>query len=92
MAAKTKQQQFTRAEAKQTGDKLGIDWEKFDVKEFLLGMNTECATGVYNPITKFATDDPIQIGKIVRAHLQESPTYYTCWMQREKAAALATAS
>lgn len=89
MVAKKTQQRFTRADAQRVGDKLAIDWNTVDVKEFLLGMNTEYTTGVYNPITKFATDDPILIGKIVRTHLQESPEYYTRWIQSEKAAKLA---
>lgn len=84
MAAKSKQKQFTRAEAKQIGDKLGMDWDIVDLGEFWLGMNTEYANGVYNPITKFATDDPILIGKIVRTNLHEAPEYYTRWLEEEK--------
>jgi len=88
MAAKITQNLFTLADAKAVGDKLGVDWNSFDVKEFRLGLNTELTIGAYNPITKFATDDPILIGKIVRAHLNEAPTYYTDWLQSEKEEAL----
>lgn len=78
---------FTLAEAKVIGEKLGIDWKQFDAAEFRLGMNAELADGAVNPMTGFATDDPIVIGKVVRAHLNEAPDYYTQWAEMEKAAA-----
>ena len=37
-------------------------------------------------MTSFASDDPIMIGKVVRAHLNEFPDYYTQWAQMEKEA------
>ncbi len=82
----SKRKPFTIAEAKNIGDKLGIDWETFDVKQFRLGLNAELADGTYNPVTSFASDDPIMIGKVVRAHLKEFPDYYTQWAQMEKEA------
>ena len=87
MDSQTKQKRFTLAEAKVIGDKLGMDWETFDVKQFRLGMNAELADGAYNPLTSFASNDPILIGKAVRLHLNEDPDYYTKWAQMEKAAA-----
>ena len=80
----TKYKLFTLAEAKVIGDKLGMDWEAFDLKQFRLGLNTELLDGTYNPITSFASDDPILIGKIVRAHLNKCPDYYTYWAKRAK--------
>ena len=85
--SQTIQKSFTLAAAKKVGDKLGVDWKEFDLSQFRLGLNVEIAVGVYNPITIRAVDDPIQIGKIVRAHLHESPDYYTQWVQMEKATA-----
>ncbi len=84
----SKRKPFTPAEAKTTGEKLGIDWQKFTVKQFLAGMNAELADGTYNPMTNFASDDPNLVGKVVRAHLNESPDYYTQWTQMEKEAEL----
>ncbi len=86
MISNSKRKPFTLAEAKSIGDKLGIDWGKFDVKQFRLGLNAELADGTYNPVTSFASDDPIMIGKVVRAHLNEFPDYYTQWAQMEKEA------
>ena len=84
----SKRKPFTQAEAKIIGEKLGINWQKFTVKQFLAGMNAELADGTYNPMTNFASDDPILVGKVVRAHLNESPDYYTQWTQMEKEAEL----
>ncbi len=89
MVTKNEQKQFTLAEAKVIGDKLGINWETFDVKQFRLGLNAELTDGAYNPVTSFASEDPILIGKIVRPHLNEFPDYYSHWAQREKEAELA---
>ena len=83
---KSKRKPFTLAAAKIIGDKLEIDWAKFDVKQFRMGMNAELADGTYNPVTGFASDDPILVGKVVRAHLNEFPDYYTQWAQMEKEA------
>lgn len=83
---KTKRKLFTAREAKEIGDKLGIDWEQIDIKQFHRGMNAELEDGAYNPVTNFASDDPILVGKVVRAHLHESANYYTEWAKMEKKA------
>lgn len=83
--ATTKRKRFTLAEAKQIGDSLGVDWQQFDVAQFRTGLNTELADGTYNPVTKFASDDPILVGKVVRTQLNKTPDYYTHWAAHEKA-------
>lgn len=87
MMSKSIRKEFTLAEAKVIGEKLGIDWKGFDVKQFRAGLNAELEDGIYNPITNLVSDDPILIGKVVRAHLNEAPDYYTHWAEMEKAAA-----
>ncbi|MEZ4870062.1 MAG: DUF5661 family protein [Caldilineaceae bacterium] len=82
----TKHKKFTLKEAKAIGDKLGMNWTIFDIKQFRLGLNAEVKDGAYNQLTNFATDDPILIGKVVRTHLNESPDYYTHWAEMEKEA------
>jgi Protein of unknown function (DUF5661) len=59
---------------------------QFDVNQFRDGMNTELTAGTYNPVTHFASDDPILVGKVVRAHLNKTSDYYTQWAAGEKAA------
>ncbi len=84
---KATHKKYSVAEAKALGERLGITWQEFDVEQFRLGLNAEIEDGTYNPTTGFATDDPIVVGKIVRAHLNEAADYYTEWVKAEKAAA-----
>ena len=87
MTKKQTPKQYTLAEARALGDKLGLDWDTFTVYQFRTGLNAELADGAYNPLTGLPTDDPIQLGKIVRTHLGESQDYYVQWAEMEKAAA-----
>ncbi len=87
MNANSTPKQYTLAEARAIGDKLNMDWDVFTVNQYCIGLNAESADGVYNPITGFASDDPILVGKIVRAHLNESHDYYVLWARMEKTAA-----
>lgn len=82
----SKRKRFTVAEAKDVGERLGIQWDQFDVNQFRDGMNAELAAGTYNPVTHFASDDPILVGKVVRTHLNKTPDYYMQWAAGEKAA------
>lgn len=70
-------QSFTAEEAKEVGAKLGIDWSKFDIEQFRMGMDVELEHGLRDPHTNVTGDDPIITGKIALAHLNEFPDYYT---------------
>ncbi|GAG73403.1 unnamed protein product, partial [marine sediment metagenome] len=37
----TVKKHFTAEEAKKIGEELGIDWSKFDVEQFRVGMDVE---------------------------------------------------
>jgi len=65
------------SEAGKIGDALGIRWESFTVAPFLLGLNVELEHGSCNPATDVTHDDPILTGKLVLAHLNDFPDYYT---------------
>ena len=67
---------FTADEAKKIGDTLGIDWSKFDVEQFRIGLNVELEHGKRDPATNVTNDDPIMTGKIALAHLDEFQDYY----------------
>lgn len=64
-------------QAKRVGEELGIDWSRFDVEQFRVGMEVELEHGSADPITNVTHDDPIMTGKIALAHLNEFPDYYT---------------
>jgi len=69
---------FSLTDAKEIGQKIGIDWNrsKFDVNQFLIGINVELEHGLRDPDTDVTGNDPIMTGKIARAHLNEFPDYY----------------
>lgn len=75
---------FIEEEAKRIGEELGIDWSKFDVRQFLMGLNVELEHGLVNPKTNVTNDDEIMTGKIALAHLNEFPDYYTRLEKMEK--------
>ena len=67
---------FTTEQAKEIGEKIGIDWSKFDVEQFRHGMDVELEHGTVDPDTDVTSDDPLVTGKIALAHLNEFPDYY----------------
>lgn len=83
MSAKKK---FTLEEAREYGERLGIDWKKFDVEEFRMGMDVELEHGRADDLTNVTNDDPFTTAKIALAHLNEFPDYYTRLMKMEKEA------
>lgn len=68
---------FTTEQAREYGEKLGIDWKKFDVEEFCIGMDVELEHGERDSLTNVTNDDPVATAKIALAHLNEFPDYYT---------------
>ena len=68
--------QFSEEEARETGEKLGIKWDEFDVDQFRRGMNVELEHGFRDSLTNVTNDDSLVTGKIALAHLNEFPDYY----------------
>ncbi|MHB1346372.1 MAG: DUF5661 family protein [Candidatus Humimicrobiaceae bacterium] len=68
---------FSEDKAKEIGEKLGIDWTKWDIEQFRRGMDVELEHGTRDPHTNVTNDDPLVTGKIALAHLNEFPDYYT---------------
>ena len=60
----TGKKHFTNEEARQIGKKLGIDWSKFDVDQYRMGLDVELEHGLVDPHTNVTNDDPIITGKI----------------------------
>ncbi len=73
----TEKRKFTSEEAKWAGDELGIDWLKFDLEQFRMGLEVELEHGVVDPVTNVTNDDLTMTAKIALAHLKEIPDYYT---------------
>ena len=68
---------FGFEEAKIIGEKLGLKWDKFDVEQFLMGINVELEHGQRDLFTNVTDDNIMTTGKIALAHLNEFPDYYT---------------
>lgn len=80
------QKKFDQKEAKEVGERLGIDWQDFDVDQFRRGMNVELEHGQRDSKTNVSGDDPLTTGKIALAHLLEFPDYYDRLEKMEKEA------
>jgi Protein of unknown function (DUF5661) len=68
---------FTIEDANRIGESLGIDWSKFNVEQFKMGLEVELEHGKRDSLTDVTHDDEITTGKIALAHLDEIPDYYT---------------
>ena len=68
---------FSREDAKKVGETLGVDWSKFDIEQFRMGLDVELEHGIRNEHTDVTHDDEIMTGKIALAHLNEFPDYYS---------------
>ncbi len=77
---------FSADEAKQIGEQLGLDWSKFNVEQFRLGMDVELEHGTVDTNTNVTNDDSLITGKIALAHLNEFVDYYTRLEQLEEEA------
>jgi hypothetical protein len=80
------EKRFSLTEAKQIGDILGIDWRKFDIEQFQIGLEVELEHGARDAQTNVTDDDALTTGKIALAHLKEFPDYYTRLKAMEKEA------
>ncbi len=69
--------QFTVDEARNIGEQIGIDFTKFDIEQFRMGLAVELEHGALDPETNVTNDDTTITGKIAWAHLKEIPDYYT---------------
>lgn len=73
----SEERHFLAEDAERIGEALGIDWAKWDIEQFRMGMGVELEHGTRDLHTNVTDDDPMTTGKIVLAHLNEFPDYYT---------------
>jgi len=62
--------EFTTEEAKTIGDKINIDWTKYDLEQFRMGLGVELEHGLHDTETNVTNDDEITTAKIALAHLK----------------------
>lgn len=78
--------EFTSEEARCLGEKIGIDFNTYNLEEFRMGLSVELEHGTVDPETNVTDDDEIVTAKITWAHLKEIPDYYTRLLKMEKEA------
>jgi hypothetical protein len=76
--------EFTADEARTIGENIGIDFSKYSLEEFRVGLSIELEHGSQDPETNVINDDENLAGKIAWAHLKELPDYYTRLEKMEK--------
>lgn len=69
--------EFSMDEARRIGDAIGVDWSKYPLEEFRLGLTVELEHGAHDPQTNVTGDDELMTGKIALAHLKEIRDYYS---------------
>ncbi len=69
--------EFTLEEARQIGEKIGVNFDVYNLDEFRMGLAVELEHGSGDPETNVTNSDPFVTGKIAWAHLKEIPDYYT---------------
>ena len=80
-------QEFTTEEAKKIGDEIGIDFTKYDLEQFRMGLAIELEHGSQSGDETNITHDDLRLtGRIAWAHLKEIPDYYTRLAKMEAAA------
>jgi hypothetical protein len=72
-----KRKQISSNEAKRIGDSLYIDWDQVDLEQFRQGLMGNHKQGVMDPETGLTYDNVLLSGKVVLAHMQEFPDYFT---------------
>lgn len=72
-----KRRQISSEDAKRIGESLHIDWGQVDLEKFRQGLMGKQKQGVMDPDTELTYDGLLLTGKIVLAHVQEFPDYFT---------------
>lgn len=69
--------EFSIDKARKIGEKIGVDFTKYDIEQFRMGLAVELEHGADDPETNVTNGDVYLMGKIAWAHLKEIPDYYT---------------
>jgi hypothetical protein len=72
-----KRKQISLEEAKRIGESLYIDWDQVDLEQFHQGVIENERQRVGNPEAGLTDDGILLAGKLVLAHVEEFPDYFT---------------
>jgi len=72
-----KRKQISSEEAKRIGESLHIDWDQVDLEQFRQDLMEDRRQEAVDHETGLTYDGVLLSGKIVMAHIQEFPDYFT---------------
>jgi hypothetical protein len=72
-----KRKQISSDEARRIGESLHIDWDQIDLEQFRQGLMGNHEQEAIDPETGLTYDGVLLSGKLVLAHMQEFPDYFT---------------
>ena len=72
-----KRKQISSDEARRIGEALHLDWDRIDLEQFRQGLMGEVDQANMDPETGRTYDSVLLSGKLVVAHMQEFPDYFT---------------
>jgi len=67
---------FNKKDVIDIAQKLNVDFSKFSLEDFIMGINIELEHGSINPVTNVTNNNLEMTAKIALAHLNEFPNYY----------------
>ena len=72
-----KRKQISSDEARRIGDAMHIDWDQVGLEQFRQGLMGNHEQEAIDPETGLTYDGVLLSGKLVLAHMQEFPDYFT---------------
>ena len=72
-----KRKQISLDEAKRIGESLHVDWDQVDPEQFRQDLLGKDQPGSMDPETGLTYDGVLLSGRVVLAHMQEFPDYFT---------------
>ncbi|RJP51027.1 MAG: hypothetical protein C4583_09540 [Anaerolineaceae bacterium] len=72
-----KRKQISLDEARHIGESLYIDWDQVNLEQFHQGLMGNHKPGAIDPETELLYEGVLHTGKLVLAHMQEFPDYFT---------------
>lgn len=72
-----KRKHISLEQARHVGEALHIDWEHVDLEEFRQDLMGNAKAGAIDLETGLTYDSMLLIGKVVLAHMEEIPDYFT---------------
>ncbi len=72
-----KRKQISLDEAKRIGESLHVDWDQVDLEQFRQDLLKNHPPGSMDPETGLTYDGVLLSGRVVLAHMQDFPDYFT---------------